>query len=123
MVSRQDRTYRGYELLVQNVKGFEEKLLELDAPQLSTYFRDVSHSSQSLLPSSQIHQLRKGSGASRGDDAANLKPTVAAWIGPLFDPTHTHPPISPTNKSERGFEHEVTGRLLCPIEFDWNKPG
>lgn len=66
-------------------------------------------------------QLRKGAGGARGDDAANLKPTVVSWIGTLFDPSHFHPPLSPTHKSERGFEHDVTSRLLCPIEYDWDK--
>lgn len=68
------------------------------------------------------YQLQKGAGSARGDDAANLKPVVVSWVGPIFDPDHAHPPLSPTNKSERGFEHHVTGKLLCPIDFDWNDP-
>lgn len=40
-VPRQDRTYRGYELLVQNVKSIEAKLLEQDMSDLALYFRDV----------------------------------------------------------------------------------
>jgi hypothetical protein len=29
-------------------------------------------------------------------------------------------PLSPTSKEGRGFEHELTGRLLCPIDYDWD---
>jgi len=32
------------------------------------------------------------------------------------------PPLSPHIKSDRGFEHDITGRLLCPIDFDWDDP-
>ena len=28
-------------------------------------------------------------------------------------------PLQPTSKIERGFEHDDIGRLLCPIEYDW----
>jgi hypothetical protein len=29
-------------------------------------------------------------------------------------------PLSPTVKLDHGFEHDDTGRLLCPVEYDWN---
>ncbi|KAF8426516.1 hypothetical protein L210DRAFT_3420611, partial [Boletus edulis BED1] len=32
------------------------------------------------------------------------------------------PPISSTLKSDRGLEHDVTGRLLCPVEYNWDDP-
>jgi hypothetical protein len=28
-------------------------------------------------------------------------------------------PLPPTSKLDRGFEHDDTGRLLCPIEYNW----
>ena len=67
-----------------------------------------------------VLQLRKGAGGARGDDAANLKPAVINWIITLFD--NTMPPLLPHTKSDRGFEHDVTGRLLCPIQYDWDVP-
>jgi hypothetical protein len=106
---------------VQNVGSIEEKLLNLDAGQLGIYLRDVSYSLYfTFLSQLQAYQLRKGSGCARGDDASSLKPAVVSWLGSLFDPKHTHAPLSPTNKSERGFEHHITGKLLCPIDYDWN---
>ena len=63
--------------------------------------------------------MRKGASGARGDDAANLKPAVVSWLNDLLETTAT-PPLSPTDKSQRGFEHELTGQLLCPIEFDWS---
>ena len=38
---RQDRTFRGYNLLARHVPGFEKKLVDLDIAQLGVFFRDV----------------------------------------------------------------------------------
>jgi hypothetical protein len=61
--------------------------------------------------------LRKGSDAARGDDTALLKKSVVNWMSQLFDPPN--PPLDPETKVNRGLEHDDTGRLLCPCEFDW----
>lgn len=63
-------------------------------------------------------KLRKGSGGARGDDAANLKPIIVNWISQM-DGIPLAAPLSPSCKLDRGFEHDETGRLLCPIEYDW----
>jgi hypothetical protein len=63
-------------------------------------------------------KLRKGSGGARGDDAANLKPAVVSWIAGILG-TPIIVPLSPTSKLDRGFEHDDTGRLLCPMEYNW----
>ena len=63
-------------------------------------------------------KLRKGSGGARGDDAANLKLVVVSWIACMHGTTPATP-LSPSFKLDRGFEHDDTGRLLCPIEYDW----
>lgn len=62
-------------------------------------------------------KLRKGASGARGDDAANLKPAIVSWVLSLS----VHPVVllSPTSKADRGFEHDLTGRLLCPIEYNW----
>lgn len=31
-------------------------------------------------------------------------------------------PLQPTSKLDRGFENDDTGRLLCPIEYNWDDP-
>lgn len=43
----------------------------------------------------------------------NKDPTVAAGRLPLLDGE---------DRKMRGFHHELTGRLLCPIEHDWSDP-
>ena len=64
-----------------------------------------------------FRQLRKGGGGAGGDDTANLKPVIVSWIVALFE--NSIPPLSPSFKADRGFEHDVIGWLLCPIDFDW----
>jgi hypothetical protein len=50
-----------------------------------------------------------------------LKGAVLDWITPS-DTGVLNPPIRRNNKSERGFNHETTGFLLCPTEYDWANP-
>ena len=30
------------------------------------------------------------------------------------------PPLSAEDKTGRGFYNDATGRLLCPVDYDWN---
>lgn len=62
--------------------------------------------------------MRKGAGGARGDDAANMKPTIISWIVSLIE--NPSPSLEPTTKTDRGFEHDTTGRLLCPPDYDWS---
>lgn len=41
-----------------------------------------------------------------------------SWIGALFEHA-SHVALTPTLKTDRGFEHEFTGRLLCPVDYNW----
>jgi hypothetical protein len=49
----------------------------------------------------------------------SLKGVVLDWITPR-DTGHLNPPLSRNVKTNRGFHHPVTGRLLCPTGLDWN---
>ncbi|KAG1717579.1 hypothetical protein EDD22DRAFT_983875 [Suillus occidentalis] len=62
--------------------------------------------------------LGKGASGARGDDTKTLKSAVLEWLVPRGQPLI--PPLSRNTKSDRGFNHEVTGRLLCPAGIDWS---
>jgi hypothetical protein len=65
-------------------------------------------------------QLNEGSDGARGDDSASLKCAVADW---LMERTPTpNPTIHRQDKSGRGFYNDVTGGLLCPVDYDWSNP-
>ncbi|KAG0698533.1 hypothetical protein DFH29DRAFT_1002776 [Suillus ampliporus] len=81
-----------------------------------------------LLQSSAEHEvlafaynkLNESSDGARGDDSAGLKHAVATW---LMEHTPTpNPTIHRQDKSGQGFYHDVTGKLLCPVDYDWSNP-
>ncbi|KAG1785968.1 uncharacterized protein HD556DRAFT_1450170 [Suillus plorans] len=81
-----------------------------------------------LLRSSAEHEtlafaynkLNESSDGARGDDSAGLKRAVADW---LMECTPTpNPPIHKQSKSGQGFYHDMTGRLLCPVDYNWSDP-
>ncbi|KAG1818347.1 hypothetical protein EV424DRAFT_1323921, partial [Suillus variegatus] len=85
-------------------------------------------SARNLLRSSAEHEilafaynkLNEGSDGARGDDSASLKCAVADW---LMERTPTpNPTIHRQDKSGRGFYNDVTGGLLCPVDYDWSNP-
>ncbi|KAG1763901.1 hypothetical protein EV702DRAFT_1182675 [Suillus placidus] len=62
--------------------------------------------------------LGKGASGARGDDTKTLKSAVLEWLVPRGQVVI--PPLSRNIKSNRGFNHEVTGALLCPAGLDWS---
>jgi hypothetical protein len=67
---------------------------------------------------SDFLKLRKGASGSRGDDTKSLKGAVLEWIAPKGQALN--PPLSQNVKLDRGFNHERTGPLLCPVNLDWS---
>ncbi|KAG0703964.1 hypothetical protein DFH29DRAFT_802625, partial [Suillus ampliporus] len=62
--------------------------------------------------------LGKGASGARGDDTKTLKSAVLEWLVPRGQVVM--PPLSRNIKSDRRFNHEVTGVLLCPADLDWS---
>ncbi|KAG0704194.1 hypothetical protein DFH29DRAFT_981616 [Suillus ampliporus] len=62
--------------------------------------------------------LGKGASGARGDDTKTLKSAVLEWLLPRGQAVV--PPLSQNIKSDRGFNHEITGALLCPTGLDWS---
>lgn len=64
-------------------------------------------------------KLRQGADAARGDNTSKLKNLVADWINHDLKP---NAPVNPEDKHCRRFINDACGRLLCPMELDWNNP-
>ncbi|KAH6911947.1 hypothetical protein BKA70DRAFT_1370418 [Coprinopsis sp. MPI-PUGE-AT-0042] len=64
--------------------------------------------------------IQKGSSSARADDTKGLKGVILDWITPPGEALK--PPLLRNVKTDQGFFHDVTGRLLCPIELDWQDP-
>ena len=74
-------------------------------------------------------KFQSGANDARSDDTSRLKVTVAEWLNTSSRmcsngaPTYQTMLLSAKAKEERGISHDVTGRLLCPIDYDWDDPG
>ncbi len=53
----------------------------------------------------------------RSDDVRRIKEELALWLNISHTP---NPPLNTKSRSDRGMENDITGRLLCPIEYDWD---
>lgn len=49
-----------------------------------------------------------------------MKGAVLDWIVPRHVPLN--PPIARNVKTTRGYQHFVTGGLLCPAGLNWHDP-
>ena len=65
-------------------------------------------------------QLQRGVSGARSDDTRSLKGPVLDWITPRGQ--LLNPPLSRNIKLDRGFHHDRTGLLLCPVGMDWADP-
>ncbi|KAF7976898.1 hypothetical protein HWV62_5455 [Athelia sp. TMB] len=64
--------------------------------------------------------IQKGIANSRGEDTKGLKGVMIDWLTKPGVPLI--PPLYRNSKSERGYNHPITGRLLCPAGWDWEDP-
>ncbi|KAG2112776.1 hypothetical protein DEU56DRAFT_759593 [Suillus clintonianus] len=64
--------------------------------------------------------IGKGAAGARGDDTKTLKSAVLDWISPKGEAIQ--PPLHRNSKIDRGFNHKLTGSLLCPAGLDWSDP-
>ncbi|KAG1850564.1 hypothetical protein C8R48DRAFT_613481 [Suillus tomentosus] len=62
--------------------------------------------------------IGKGAAGARGDDTKTLKSAILDWICPKGEAIQ--PPLHRNSKIDRGFNHELTGSLLCPAGLNWN---
>ncbi|KAG2108986.1 uncharacterized protein F5147DRAFT_745644 [Suillus discolor] len=65
-----------------------------------------------------LHIRELGASGARGDNTKTLKSAVLDWISPKGEAIQ--PPLHRNSKIDRGFNHELTGSLLCPAGLDWN---
>ncbi|KAH6890794.1 hypothetical protein BKA70DRAFT_1234416 [Coprinopsis sp. MPI-PUGE-AT-0042] len=61
--------------------------------------------------------ITKGATNARSDDTRALKSIIIDWITPRGE--LLLPPLQRNIKTNRGFHHDRTGQLLCPVTMDW----
>ncbi|KAF7968770.1 hypothetical protein HWV62_29340 [Athelia sp. TMB] len=65
--------------------------------------------------------LQKGIANARSEDTKGLKTAVISWIRMQL-PGGNMEGLEAHLKTNRGFNHPLTGKLLCPVNMDWNDP-
>ncbi|KAI0315398.1 hypothetical protein OF83DRAFT_1173862 [Amylostereum chailletii] len=102
---REQHEHCVFEQLLHTIPGVHERIFQEDGHKELQYIAD---------------QIQRGISGARADDMKTLKGVILNWISPRGQALQ--PPINSNNESEQGFNHEVTGRLLCPTGYDWNNP-
>ncbi|KAG2750658.1 hypothetical protein P692DRAFT_20729385 [Suillus brevipes Sb2] len=100
--SEERREHRVFEQLLDSYPGLLERL--------------KNGSEEDILHVGEL--IGKGASGARGDDTKTLKSAVLDWISPKGEAIQ--PPLHRNSKIDRGFNHELTGSLLCPAGLDWN---
>ncbi|KAF8872004.1 hypothetical protein BD779DRAFT_1453336 [Infundibulicybe gibba] len=98
----QQRSLAAYDELLRLIPNFEKKLTDSSPEELLTFYG----------------QLQRGASDARSKDTFTMKAVVANWLN-MSTPV-PNPILDPTCRLNRGIQHNTTGRLLCPIDFDWD---
>ncbi|KAG1783331.1 hypothetical protein EV702DRAFT_959376 [Suillus placidus] len=96
------REHRVFEQLLDSYPGLLERLR--------------NGSEEEILHVGEL--IGKGASGARGDDTKSLKSAILDWISPKG--AAIQPPLHRNSKIDRGFNHELTGSLLCPAGLDWH---
>ncbi|KAG1848336.1 hypothetical protein DFJ58DRAFT_717101 [Suillus subalutaceus] len=96
------REHRVFEQLLDSYPGLLERLKD--------------GSKEEILHVGEL--IGKGTAGARGDDTKTLKSAILDWITPKGE--GIRPPLHRNSKIDRGFNHDLTGSLLCPAGLDWN---
>ncbi|KAG2138538.1 hypothetical protein DEU56DRAFT_912402 [Suillus clintonianus] len=98
------REHRVFEQLIDSYPGLLDRLKD--------------GSEEEILHVGEL--IGKGAAGARGDDTKTLKSAVLDWISPKGEAIQPH--LHRNSKLDRGFNHELTGSLLCPAGLDWHDP-
>ncbi|KIJ58630.1 hypothetical protein HYDPIDRAFT_102297, partial [Hydnomerulius pinastri MD-312] len=101
----EQRTYRSYKKLTRWCPSIGKLVnSDLDGHEMTLALRQAS-------------LLKSGADGARGDDASSLKGSVATWVNEQCP--NPDLVINTLEKHGRGFNNDATGRLLCPVDYNW----
>ena len=67
-------------------------------------------------------QLLDGANDARSDDLSRVKSGIASLLNNRTN-LPVHPSLDLDVRDGRGLQNDFTGRLLCPIKYDWDDLG
>ncbi|OJA17327.1 hypothetical protein AZE42_11133 [Rhizopogon vesiculosus] len=101
--------------LLQNARYRSYKMLVLWCPCVRELLQ--SGAERKELADS-FSKLNNSADSARADGTTRLKRAVADWLMDCIP--CPAPPIKPYDKRGRGLNHDVTGRLICPVDYNWD---
>ncbi|KJA24322.1 hypothetical protein HYPSUDRAFT_200549 [Hypholoma sublateritium FD-334 SS-4] len=69
-----------------------------------------------------VTSLQIGANNARSDDVRRIKEAVAFWLNKEYGKEDDFEMLDPKERTGRGLHNYVTGRLLCPVDYDWDVP-
>ncbi|KIM54426.1 hypothetical protein SCLCIDRAFT_31116 [Scleroderma citrinum Foug A] len=100
---KEDRLYCNYQELLRWIPSLKS---------------DIAASSEDYEVKNLMKYLNKGADSACGDDAAGLKTAVVGWL--MRRRPAPEPALESGQKTGHGFYHDVTARLICPVDYDWS---
>jgi hypothetical protein len=115
-----ERSHKAVQELNRLIPNFQKKIDEGSPEELNKFYADVCNicAIYRFICLLSRHQLQRGADCARSDDLNRIRGSIAEWLN-AANPRPTVL-LNPNCRSTRGIAHDVTGRLLCPAEFDWD---
>ncbi|KAG1907215.1 uncharacterized protein F5891DRAFT_1181512 [Suillus fuscotomentosus] len=87
---------------------------------LATWCPSVRRLVHSVVEDSELSCIYSKLNKGAADDTTRLKVIIASWL--MQDTPPPNPVIHGQSKMGRGFNNDATGRLICPVDYDWSDP-
>lgn len=101
------------------IPNFQERVDKSDPEDLVEFYQQVNHDIHVIsISESDRGQLQIGANNALSDDVRSIKQAVGNWLNTQMKPVPS-PTLDKDCRGQRGLQHDSTGFLLCPIEFDW----
>ena len=115
---RERKEYRVFTKLLQIIPGLEERLMRSSEEEVVFIAELVCCRPPHFSKTDQLLRYRKAHPVRGRTTPKALKGAILDWITPRGQPLN--PSLSRNVKIDRGFHHERTGALLCPVGLDWS---
>ncbi|KAF9789312.1 hypothetical protein BJ322DRAFT_1208558 [Thelephora terrestris] len=102
---RRNREYQSYLKLIKLIPSLKERIADPREELRIIYYA----------------QLVDGANNARSDDLSRVKSGVASLLNNRTNGA-PNPPLDLDTRDGRGLQNDVTGRLLCPVIYDWDDP-